>query len=99
MSDIRVRVGQQNAIKVISSLSGFNGNISLSSLTDVDVSSVGDKYLLAYNSSTNKYEFVNPDEILISAVTEPTQVGLPTAFVDALGADLDNQIDVDGGNF
>ncbi len=97
--NIKVRVGQQNAIKVVSSLDGSNSSLSLSSLSDVDTSSVSDKYLLAYNSSTDKYEFINPDEILISAVTEPNQVGLPTTFINALDVDLDNKIDVDAGNF
>jgi hypothetical protein len=37
MSEIKVRVGQQNAIKVLSSLAGA-GSLALSELTDVDAS-------------------------------------------------------------
>lgn len=95
-NNINVRVGQQNSVKVISStLSGG----SLSALSDVDSSNVNNSYILSYNSSTNKYEFINPDDILIAAVNEPNNVGLPTAFLDALDTDLDNKIDLDAGNF
>jgi hypothetical protein len=97
MSDkIRVRVGQQNSIKVVSTALGGR---SLSSLPDVDSTNLQNGYLLAYNSSTNKYEFINPDDVLIAAVNEPISVGLPTAFIDALDNDLDNRIDLDAGSF
>ena len=36
MADIKVRVGQQNAIKVLSSIGGAGG--SLGALSDIDVS-------------------------------------------------------------
>jgi len=95
-NNVKERVGQQNSVKVISSSSSSQ---SLGSLSDVDTTNVQDNYILMYNSSQNKYEFVNPDDVLIAAVNEPNSVGLPTAFIGALDIDLDNKIDVDAGSF
>jgi beta-lactamase class A len=73
---------------------------NLSELLDVDVSGVGDKFVIMYNASTGKYSAVNPDEVLsAAAVTETTAVGLPQNFIDTLDVDLDDKIDVDGGSF
>lgn len=96
MSDIRVRVGQQNAIKVVSASSLAN---SLNDLRDIDTGNLNDKYLLMFNSTTGLYEFVNPDEVLIAAVTEPISPGLPCEFINALDTDLNRScnIDIDGG--
>ncbi len=55
MADIKVRVGQQNAIKVLSTLSGSGG--TLGGLGDVDISGgLNDGMVLVYNSSTSKWE-------------------------------------------
>jgi len=43
---------------------------TLDELLDVDVSGVKDKYLIMYDSSTQKYTAVNPDDILSAAVTD-----------------------------
>ena len=73
---------------------------NLSELLDVDVSGVGDKFVIMYNANTGKYSAVNPDEVLsAAAVTETTAVGLPKNFIDTLDVDLDDKIDVDGGSF
>jgi len=56
MADIRVRVGQQNAIKVVSSLSGAGGAGSLSGLNDVSASNPQTGMLLVYNAATAKWE-------------------------------------------
>ena len=55
MADIKVRVGSQNAVKVLSSFSGGGG--TLGSLSDVDISG-GVQYgmVLVYNSTTSKWE-------------------------------------------
>ena len=55
MADIRVRVGQQPAVKVISSLAGAQG-ISLSELSDVSATNLQNGMVLVYNSSTQKWE-------------------------------------------
>ena len=55
MANIKVRVGSQNANKVISSLSG--GGDSLAQLSDVDISGgLTDGMVLVFNASTSKFE-------------------------------------------
>ena len=55
MSDIRVRVGQQNAIKVVSSIAGDVGG-TLAGLSDVNISSPQNGMLLVYNATTQKWD-------------------------------------------
>jgi len=56
MADIKVRIGQQNSVKVLSTISGTNF-ISLNELTDVNVSNgLSNGMVLVYNSSTNKWD-------------------------------------------
>tara|TARA_B100000579_G_C22793838_1_gene836005 strand:+ start:759 stop:986 length:228 start_codon:yes stop_codon:yes gene_type:complete len=55
MADIKVRVGQQNAIKVLSSIGGAGG--SLGALSDIDVSGgLSNGMVLVYNSATSKWD-------------------------------------------
>ena len=55
MADIKVRVGSQNAIKVISSLSGTTG--TLEGLDDVDMTGgLLNGMVLVYNSTISKWE-------------------------------------------
>jgi len=57
MADIKVRVGSQNALKVISSLGGSG---ILSGLDDVSISGdLLDGMVLVYNSTTSKWEAVS----------------------------------------
>lgn len=63
----------------------------LDELIDVNISEVNgdkDKYVLQYNASTQKWESVNPDDILDAAVLETVQAGLTTTFIDAVRTDL-----------
>ena len=55
MADIKVRVGQQNATKVISSLAGA-ATLSLSELSDVNASSLSNGMVLVYNGVTKKFD-------------------------------------------
>ena len=55
MADIKVRVGQQNATKVISSLAGA-GTLSLSELSAVNASSLSNGMVLVYNGVTKKFD-------------------------------------------
>jgi hypothetical protein len=73
--------------------------LTLGDLSNVDDAEVLDKYVIMYNIITQKYEAVNPDEVLRASVTEETQEGLPSEFLDQLDTDLDNRIDFDGGEF
>jgi len=55
MANIKVRVGSQNANKVISSLSG--GGDSLAQLSDVDISGgLESGMVLVFNAATSKFE-------------------------------------------
>jgi hypothetical protein len=55
MADIKVRIGQQNAVKVISSLAGAQG-LSLSELSDVNATNLLDGMVLVYNAATRKWD-------------------------------------------
>ena len=55
MADIKVRVGSQNAVKVLSSFAGGGG--TLTGLADVDVSGgLVNGMVLVYNATTSKWE-------------------------------------------
>lgn len=97
---INVRVSSKTSKIKATVASGVIMARNLSELLDVDLTGVSDKYVIMYNAATGKYTAVNPDSILSAASTiEPTQPGLPSDFIDTLDIDLDNKIDVDGGNF
>ena len=55
MADIKVRVGQQNATKVISSLAGAQ-TLSLIELSDVNASVLSNGMVLVYNGVTKKFD-------------------------------------------
>ena len=55
MADIKVRVGQHNATKVVSSLAG-SATLSLSELSDINASTVANGMVLVYNSTTQKWD-------------------------------------------
>ena len=55
MADIKVRVGQQNATKVISSLAGAQ-TLSLTELSDVNASNLQNGMVLVFNGVTNKFD-------------------------------------------
>ena len=54
MANIKVRVGQKNAIKVTSSLAGASAG-SLGELSDVNVSNPQNGMVLVYNSTTQQW--------------------------------------------
>lgn len=55
MPDIKVRVGQQNAVKVVSAIAGSQ-SLGISGLIDVDVSGgLTEGMVLVYNDLTNKW--------------------------------------------
>ena len=55
MADIKVRVGQQNATKVISSLAGAQ-TLSLTELSDVNASVLSNGMVLVFNGVTKKFD-------------------------------------------
>ena len=55
MANIRVRVGQQNATKVVSSLAG-NVSGTLAGLSDTEVNNPQNGMVLVYNALTKKFD-------------------------------------------
>ena len=55
MADIKIRVGQQNATKVISSLAAAQ-TLSLSELSDVNASTLSNGMVLVYNGVMKKFD-------------------------------------------
>ena len=51
MPDIKVRVGQQNAVKVVSSIAGSQ-SLTLGNLSDVNASALANGMVLVYNGIT-----------------------------------------------
>lgn len=77
-------------------------------LTDlIDVNSAGItttafNYVLVYDAPSNKFQFVDPDDVLVAAAATTGQTaspGLPEPFLGRLDIDLDNRINIDGGSF
>lgn len=70
---------------------------------DFDGSNTNDKYVMVYDSSTQRFKMVNPDEVLnYAAGTETIQpglVGYANTFLNRLDTDLDDKIDLDAGTF
>lgn len=94
----QIRVKSKQKVKATVA-SGVIMARTLKELLDVDVSGVNNKYVIMYDSATQKYTAVNPDEVFSAATTEPIQPGLPQDFMDMLDTDLDNRIDMDAGSF
>ena len=55
MANIKVRVGQQNATKVISSLAGAQ-TLALTELADVNAGTLQDGMVLVFNGVTEKFD-------------------------------------------
>jgi hypothetical protein len=55
MADIKVKVGQQNALKVVSSFSG-DASLALSGLSDINAGSLQTGMVLVYNAVTSKWD-------------------------------------------
>jgi len=55
MAEIKVRVRQQPAVKVISSLAGAQG-LSLAELSDVNAVNLQNGMVLVYNGATKKWD-------------------------------------------
>lgn len=72
------------------------GTIDTSNLT-IGGGSGGDGYVLMFDATTQTFVFVNPDEVLSQATTEPQQPGLPSDFLDEIDDALQSRINIDAG--
>ena len=96
-------------VQFVGSGAGVGTVSNLRDLSDVDStpvpsgSSAGDKFVLTYDASNNRFTFVNPDTVIDNAVgvgaTYPPPVGLSTQTIDYLDTALDDKIDLDAGTF
>ena len=97
-------------VQFVDSVSGAGLSVSnLRDLGDVDStaipsgSSAGDKFVLTYDASNNRFTFVNPDTVIDNAVgvgaTDPSPVGLSSDTINYLDTALDDKIDLDAGTF
>ena len=96
-------------VQFVDSATGVGSVSNLRDLGDVDVtaipsgSSAGDKFVLTFDASNNKFTFVNPDAVVDAAVgvgaTYPSPVGLSTQTIDYLDTALDDKIDLHAGTF
>ena len=114
-SDISVVVSENNSadtninsstIEVQSS--GVSQVANLSDILDVDTTNLNNNtsnYVLSYDPTTQKYKFINPDEVVASSAgvstsgNNPAPVGFTTETINYLDIALDNRIDMDAGEF
>jgi len=98
-----------------SSTVGFVRSSSISDLGTIDTSNIaigsgsttgigttagsGDGYVLMFDGNAQTFRFVNPDDVLSKATTEPQQPGLPSDFIDELDKELDDRINIDAGTW
>ena len=55
MADIKVKVGQQNSLKVVSAFSG-DASVSIAGLSDVNADTLQSGMVLVYNATTSKWD-------------------------------------------
>ena len=99
-ADPNIGVGQIEVIVVGGSVA------NLSDISDVDTSNLDgstNKFVMIYDAITQKYKFVNPDEVLDASVgistNDPTPVGMSTTTLNYLDQVLDDRIDLDAGEW
>lgn len=113
MSDIKkgleysVKLGKPKTFKVVSERTMPSNYFH--ELYDVDIDGIsreaGDveqnEFVIMYNSSTNKFKLVDPDNVLVAAAStvgasaSGSEGGLPDQFVSS----VEDSIDIDGGGF
>jgi hypothetical protein len=94
-----VKLNNNNQFKITAQSGGVQVPAKFEDLEDFDTTNLSDNYIIMYDASTQKYTPVNPDDILLKAVTEASSPGIPTAFVGQLEVDLENKINLDAGTF
>jgi hypothetical protein len=90
------KVVEGNVIVNDTTTVGIIDSENLDGLGNIDITNVQDGYVLMYDLDSNKYIFVDPDEVLSKAVQDDS---LPEDFLNQLDVDLDDRIDLDSGEF
>ncbi len=91
-----VKVVEGNIIVNESATLGLVDSDNLDGLGNIDISNLGDGYVLIYDQAAQVYRFVDPDVVLEKSIQDDS---LPAAFIEKLDSDLDNLIDMDSGEF
>lgn len=96
-------------VQFLDSSSGVGSVSNLRDILDIQstnldsASGAGDKFVLTFDASQNKFVFVNPDAVIDAAVgagaTFPAPAGISSAAIDYLDTALDDKIDLDAGSF
>jgi hypothetical protein len=92
------------ALQSLGDSSSGGGSVSrLFNLSDVNTTNLTgatDKFVLTYDAPSNSFKFVNPDEVIDTAIADsPGPAGLTDTAIDYLDTALDDKIDLDGGTF
>ena len=111
-SPLSAKIGEMKSFKIALGGGGGTGSggsgvaTKLSDLDDVDRQGIGNRFVLVYDSVTNAFKFVNPDEVVNAAAGgasvaggAPTPDGFSQETIDELDIALDNKIDLDAGDF
>ncbi len=110
-SPLSAKIGEFKSFKIALGGGGTGSGGSgvatkLSDLDDVDRQGIGNRFVLIYDSVTNAFKFVNPDEVVNAAAGgasvaggAPTPDGFSQETIDELDVALDNKIDLDAGDF
>lgn len=96
MVSTNVIVSNTQDIKVTASIAGISSPGIAASIGEIDTTNVGNGYIFTYNSTTQKFGFGDPDQMLSKSVEDGV---LPKKFINILDDKLDNRIDTDGGIF
>jgi len=64
MANIKVRVGQQNAIKVVASNSAIQSSGDMENISDVDITNRANRTFLMYDSATQTYVHIDAAQIM-----------------------------------
>jgi hypothetical protein len=101
---IEVNLNSTTEVEVLSNVA--NKLVDLVDVNPTGITSTSFNYLLAYDASTQKFQFVDPDDVLVSAAStiqssSSAGDGLPVQFINALDTDPNRiaNIDLDGGSF
>lgn len=91
---------RSSAITDLGTIDTSNIAIGAGSTTGIGTTAgSGDGYVLMFDASIGGFKFVNPDDVLSKAATEPQQPGLPSDFINVLDIALDDKIDIDAGTW
>ena len=102
--DVDTTIGPTDLLQTEVSLGQGSLEVAnLKDLDDVSMTGAGNKFVLIYDSGTNGFKLVNPDDVLDSAAgianNDPSPVGFSTDTINYLDTALDNKIDLDAGEW